>query len=56
MITHVMRCGEPVVRRTNHGSASHVICVPVEEITSATSSAANRRSRRSFTAPPPRRS
>ena len=45
MITQVMRCGEPVVRSTNHGSASHVICVPVEEITSATSSAASRRSR-----------
>ena len=42
-----MRCGDPVVRSTNHGSATHVICVPVDEITSAASSAASRRSRRS---------
>ena len=26
--TQVIRCGDPVVRRTNHGSASQVICVP----------------------------
>ena len=44
MITHVIRCGEFVLRSTNHGSASHVICVPVDEIISATSSAASRRS------------
>ncbi len=43
--THVIRCGDPVVRRTNHGSASQVICVPSDEITSAPSSAARRRSR-----------
>ena len=50
MITQVMRCGEPVVRSTNHGSASHVICVPSEEATSAASSAETRRSRSRLTA------
>jgi len=50
MITHVIRCGEFVLRSTNHGSASHVIWVPVDEIISATRSAASRRSRRRLTA------
>ena len=45
MITHVMRCGESVLRSTNHGSASQVICVPVDETISATRSVASRRSR-----------
>ena len=45
-----------VVRSTNHGSASHVICVPVDEIISATSSAASRRSRSRLTARRRRRS
>ena len=47
--THVIFCGEPVVRSTNQGIATHVICVPVDEITSATSSVASRRSLSSFT-------
>ena len=47
--TQVMRCGEPVVRSTNHGSASQVICVPVDEITSAASSTARRRSLKRLT-------
>ena len=50
MITHVMRCGDPVVRRTNHGRAIHVICVPREDAISAARSAETRRSRSSFTA------
>mgnify|MGYP001550367191 CR=1 FL=1 len=48
--------GEPVSRRTNHGSASHVICVPSDETTSAASSAAIRRSRKRFTTRRQRRS
>ena len=38
-MTIAIRVGEPVVTSTNHGRASHVICVPVVEITSAASSA-----------------
>ena len=52
---HVIRCGDPVVRSTNQGSATHVICVPIDEMTSAASSVARRRSFSSVT-PPPRRS
>ena len=51
----VIRCGDPVVRRTNHGRASQVICVPSEEITSAARSAEIRRSRRRLTTRPRRR-
>src|SRR6266542_2430239 len=42
--TNPVRAGEPVVTRTNQGSASHIICDPVVETTSAASSAASRRS------------
>jgi hypothetical protein len=44
-ITKPIRAGEPVVTSTNHGSASQVICEPVVEIVSATSSASSLRSR-----------
>ena len=50
MITQVICCGDPVVRSTNQGSASQVICVPSDEITSAASNAATRLSRSRFTA------
>ena len=46
---HVIRCGDPVVRSTNQGSATHVICVPIDEMTSAASSVARRRSFSSVT-------
>src|SRR4051812_47926333 len=39
--TSAIRDGEPVVVRTNHGSASAVICEPVAEMTSAATSAAS---------------
>ena len=35
--TMLIRVAEPVVTSTNHGSASHVICAPVVETTSAAS-------------------
>ena len=38
--TSAMRDGEPVVVRTNQGNARNVICEPVAEIASATTSAA----------------
>ena len=37
--TTVIRCGDPVVSSTNHGSATTVISVPSEEIASAATSA-----------------
>ena len=42
IITTVMRAGEWVVTSTNHGSASHVIWVPVVEMISAKSNRAER--------------
>jgi hypothetical protein len=41
--TMLIRCGEPVVSRTNHGSATTAISVPSEEITSAATSAVSGR-------------
>ena len=38
-ITRPIRAVDPVVWSTNQGNASHVICAPVVEITSAASSA-----------------
>ena len=55
MITHVIRCGEFVLRSTNHGKATHVIWVPVDEIISATRRAASLRSRSSLMVPQLRR-
>src|SRR4029453_16288166 len=54
--TKVVCVAEPLVTSTNQGSASQVICAPVVETTSATSSARIERSRRSslrLTRPPP---
>ena len=42
-----MRAADPVVTRTNHGSARNVICEPSDETTSATSSGRRRGARSS---------
>src|SRR5687768_4670224 len=51
--TRLIRVAEPDVTRTNHGSASHVICPPVVEITSAASSGLRPRVRNRLTSERP---
>ena len=48
----LIRVGEPVVARTNHGSARNVICEPSDETTCDASSAPMPRARRTLTPPP----